>query len=200
MIWCYYCKRDTIELIIEEMHIKIPVLIAKEKWSGYLKKRFFWSLDILFQESKQQITLTPTSWNHPIEYAPSVITLDVHRWKTEPGRDFGAHAHEGYTAIIRKCTWSQNADPKGKHSITFTLMQQDRVLAKSTVENVETAAYTLSIQALKLEHGPYCFKSFWREADICETSALVQVKQRLREFAARVQNHLGRIKQRNPKI
>lgn len=46
--------------------------------------------------------------------------------------------------------------PKGKHSITFTLMQQDRVLAKSTVEkNVEKPlgvhTHFWSIQALKLE-------------------------------------------------
>ena len=46
--------------------------------------------------------------------------------------------------------------PQGKHSITFTLMQQDHVLAKSTVEkNVEKPlgvhTHFWSIQALKLE-------------------------------------------------
>ncbi len=55
-------KETTIELIIEEMHIKIPVLIAKEKVERLLgRKGFFDHFDILFQESKQQITLTPTS-------------------------------------------------------------------------------------------------------------------------------------------
>lgn len=46
--------------------------------------------------------------------------------------------------------------PKGKHSITFTLMQQDRVLAKSTVEKdiekqLGVHTHFWSIQALKLE-------------------------------------------------
>lgn len=46
--------------------------------------------------------------------------------------------------------------PKGKHSITFTLMQQDKVLAKSTIEKeiekpLASHTHFWNIQGLKVE-------------------------------------------------
>jgi hypothetical protein len=46
--------------------------------------------------------------------------------------------------------------PKGKHSITFTLMQQDKVLAKSTIEKevdkpIASHTHFWGIQGLKIE-------------------------------------------------
>lgn len=54
-----HTKKVNLELWIEELHLVIPVLIAKENVEPLLgRKGIFDQFDILFQEVKQQVTFT----------------------------------------------------------------------------------------------------------------------------------------------